>query len=213
MTSSDGRSTRWDEHRARQRTALTQSTLRAIRRHGAGVGMDEIAAEANTSKTVIYRHFGDRSGLYAAVTAWVQNYILKGLEPAFAQATSSDLVALVRDLTDAYLALVERDPEIYRFVVNPGDVAGATATLVDAFVGTIGDRLGVAFAAHLPENAQARATVWGHGVAGCIRAVADQWTSEPAPRPRGAVVADVTALVAPALAALTVPSPPLVTVT
>ena len=64
---SDGRDTRWAQHRLARRVELVEATLKAIRRHGAGVGMDEIAAEAGTSKTVIYRHFGDKAGLYLAV--------------------------------------------------------------------------------------------------------------------------------------------------
>ena len=50
----DGRSTRWDQHRAARRRELVDATLRAIRQHGAGVGMDDIAAVAGTSKTVVY---------------------------------------------------------------------------------------------------------------------------------------------------------------
>ena len=66
MSTTDGRDTRWATHREQRRRELVEDTLRAIRKHGAGVGMDEIAAQAGTSKTVIYRHFGDRAGLIAA---------------------------------------------------------------------------------------------------------------------------------------------------
>ena len=49
----DGRDTRWDQHRADRRRALVSDALRAIRVSGPGVGMEEIAARAVTSKTVI----------------------------------------------------------------------------------------------------------------------------------------------------------------
>ena len=65
----DGRDARWVEHRRVRRRELVESTLRAIRRHGATVGMDEIAAEAGTSKPVIYRHFGEVAALIAAAMA------------------------------------------------------------------------------------------------------------------------------------------------
>ncbi len=80
--SPDGRSTRWDQHRATRRRELVEATLRAIRKHGAGVGMDDIAAVAGTSKTVIYRHFSDRQGLYAAVCESVDALILHNLDLA-----------------------------------------------------------------------------------------------------------------------------------
>ena len=49
--------------------------------------MDEIAAEAGTSKTVIYRHLGDRLGLYLAVCESVDALILAEIDVA-ASATS-----------------------------------------------------------------------------------------------------------------------------
>ena len=56
----DRRDSRWDEHRERLRRALVEAALAAVGRHGAGVGMDEIAAAAGTSKAGLYRHFSDR---------------------------------------------------------------------------------------------------------------------------------------------------------
>src|SRR5690606_21757924 len=91
---------------------------RAIRQHGAAVGMDGIAAAAATSKTVVYRHFGDRTGLYLAVVEAVDARILADLERATEGTDPSDVTALVAGMTEAYLTLVAKDPEIYRFVVN-----------------------------------------------------------------------------------------------
>lgn len=197
-TTADGRSTRWDEHRAQRRIELVQSTLRAIRSHGASVGMDEIAAQAGTSKTVIYRHFGDRTGLYMAVVDWVHSYILKGLNPAFARAGEADPVEVVRELSDSYLRLVDRDPEIYRFVVNrPAPDAEPAPNLVDDFVGFLGGRLAAVLAAKLDEPGLAE--TWGHGIVGLIRSVADQWLLSGRARPRERVVDDLVALLQPAL--------------
>ena len=49
----DRRDSRWDEHRRARREQLVDATLAAVGKHGAGVGMEEIAAEAGTSKTVV----------------------------------------------------------------------------------------------------------------------------------------------------------------
>ena len=72
----DGRASRWEEHRRQRRVELVDHTVRAIRQHGAGVGLDDIAAQAGTSKTVIYRHFEDRTGLYRAVAQRVEGQIV-----------------------------------------------------------------------------------------------------------------------------------------
>ena len=118
-TTPDGRATRWEGHNLRRRRELVEATLRAIRRHGAGVGMDEVAAEAGTSKTVIYRHFGGRTGLYVAVVESVHTFIHASLAPSLDASHAMDPVELVRQLADTYLSVVERDPEIYRFVLSP----------------------------------------------------------------------------------------------
>src|SRR5690606_22352587 len=123
---------------------------RAIRRQGPAVGMDEIAAEAGTSKTVIYRHFGGRTGLYLAVVEAVDEVILQDLDAAMSGTDPEDLVGLVRDMVGSYLSLVAKDPAIYRFVVSrplldrpvPEDpVAGLTDR--------IGDRVAAVLSEHL----------------------------------------------------------------
>src|SRR5215211_3734321 len=78
----DRRDSRWDEHRRTRREQLVEATLVAVGKHGAGVGMDEIAAEAGTSKTVVYRHFADRAELYVAVCNRVASQLLPKLRGA-----------------------------------------------------------------------------------------------------------------------------------
>jgi acyl-CoA oxidase len=193
-TISDGRNTRWDPHRAQRRRDLVEDTLRAIRAHGPSVGMDEIASMANTSKTVIYRHFGDRLGLYSAVVDSTMDYILRNLREAMADA-DSDLLDVVSQMTDAYLKLVERDPEIYFFVLSrPIDPDSRDA--VEGLTTRIGDELAVTIAAQLAAAglpAEPAAT-WGHGIVGFIRAATDHWAATGRARPRSDVVADVVAL-------------------
>ena len=187
----DGRSTRWDEHRATRRHELVEATLRAIRQHGAAVGLDDIAAVAGTSKTVIYRHFADRQGLYAAVCASVDALILRDLGRAMGTESGhgADLAAaarspreLIEAAIDAYLQLVEKDPEVYRFVV--------TAPLLDRSGGGdparpvtdhIGEQLSAVLAAALTVAGRdaSPAPVWGAGMVGMVRAAADQWLHDP----------------------------------
>jgi AcrR family transcriptional regulator len=202
-SSTDGRDTRWIEHRATRRRQLVEDTLRAIRKHGAGVGMDDIATQAGTSKTVIYRHFADRAGLYAAVVAHVHDFIHHGLEAALQLTDASDLAVLGHDLADAYLALVERDPEVYRFVLNP-PTADAAAR-VDPYGGLpeiMGDHVRAAIAEHLEANGQdsSCAATWGHGLVGFVRAAADHWVADSQAKPRAHVVAEIDAFFTPALA-------------
>jgi AcrR family transcriptional regulator len=213
---SDGRDTRWAQHRVSRRAELVEAALRTVRRHGAGVGMDEIAAEAGTSKTVLYRHFGDRAGLYRAVVASVDRRIGRDLEQAMARSAGDarlapsdellhDPARVVLAAIDAYLALVERDPEVYRFVVaHPlldkpiGDdpVTGLTARIGDELADLLAR--GLTASGRPPSSAGALA----HGVVGLVRAAADHWLTTPDPLPRGELAAQLTTLVAGGLTAV-----------
>ncbi len=112
----DGRSTRWEAHRRARREELVGAALKAISRHGPGVGMDEIAAVAGTSKTVLYRHFADKDQLYLAVATRVDERVAGALRAAIAQATG--FREGLRAAVGAYLHLVSSDPAVYRFVVR-----------------------------------------------------------------------------------------------
>ena len=193
----DGRDTRWVEHRRLRRVELVESTLRAIRRQGATVSLDEIAAEAGTSKPVIYRHFGDRPGLYRAVVEKTAQFILDDLQTLVGRERPDDLSGLVRDLANGYLQLVQRDPEIYRFVMSRPLVDGdLTDDPVAGLTMRIGERIaGLLRAGGYP---QARADTWGHALVGCVRAATDQWIRAGMPRPAEAVVTDLADLLGPA---------------
>ena len=199
-TSVDGRTTRWAEHNAQRRRELVEATLRAIRRKGHGIGMDDLAADAGTSKTVYYRHFGDRAGLYAAVVESVQEFILGNLTGHLASELPPD--RLVAQLADAYLAVVEADGEIYRFVSNrPGDSPDPVLGITNR----IGDEVSAAFRRWLEAEGldPDPANIWGHGAVGYIWAVADRWILTDLRRPRAEVVAYVNQLFVPAFAAQT----------
>ncbi len=196
----DGRSSRWDEHRLERRRELVEATLQAIRRHGAGVGMDEVAAAAGTSKTVVYRHFVDRAGLYTAVAERVDATILRGLsraagaegepaggEPAGggpAEGPPGSPREVIRAVIGAYLHLVEDDPEVYRFIVNAplvpagerpaGDIAAGMTGRIAAHVADL-----VADGLVGPADA-ATAHLWGVALVGMVRASADAWLAEDA---------------------------------
>lgn len=75
----DGRSSRWSAHRAARREELIDAAITAVTRHGAGVGMDQIAGVARTSKPVIYRYFTDKTDLYRAVSQRVVGDVLSTL--------------------------------------------------------------------------------------------------------------------------------------
>ena len=156
------------------------ATLRAIRARGAGVGMDDIAAMAGTSKTVFYRHFGDRAGLYAAVAERVDENIMRDVTSAAGMRLGEPGAgrAVIAAAIGAYLRLVEDEPEIYRFVVTAPLLERATAGDPSAPVSAhIAEQISAVLDATLgPESVDpVRSRVWAHGVVGMVRAAADDW--------------------------------------
>ena len=215
----DRRDSRWDAHREQRRAELVAATVGAIRRHGAGVGMDDVAASAGTSKTVIYRHFGDRTGLYTAVCEQVAAVLLDQIRRATNEALPTGPRAAVSAGIDAYLRLIESDPELYRFVVHrplwvqptgaragetPAERSAAGTSVgadppdpVNDLVSVIGAEIATVIAQRLrgsgtePGDA---ARPWGHGIVGLVRGAADDWLLRPGGMTRDRLTTHLTDL-------------------
>ena len=54
--------------RERRRGELLDVADEVMQRDGPHVSMDDIASEAGITKPVLYRHFGDKDGLFQALT-------------------------------------------------------------------------------------------------------------------------------------------------
>ncbi|WP_081788433.1 TetR family transcriptional regulator [Candidatus Blastococcus massiliensis] len=195
----DRRDSRWDEHRRARREQLVDAAVTAIGRRGAGVGMEEIAAEAGTSKTVVYRHFTDRTDLYVAVCSRVAGSLLAELRAAMDRGDTPR--ATLAAAIETYLAFIEADPELYRFVVHPQGHHGHFGPDGDADpISTLSDLVGDQAAAILTDALEQAgrspdaALPWGHGVVGTVRAAADWWLRAGRPMLRSELAAHLTDL-------------------
>lgn len=167
----DGRSTRWDDHRAVRRRELARSARRAVHHEGPDVSMDEIAAQIGTSKSIVYRYFVDKAGLQAAVGELVLEAVRDAVTEA-AQTSDSDRERL-RAMVAAYLAMIESSPHVYAFVTDASARAAFTALAADVVADPLGDLLtgsGV-------DPGTARA--WARGVVGFVHGVGQWWMTAP----------------------------------
>jgi AcrR family transcriptional regulator len=190
----DGRSHRWAGHRERRRGELVEAVIEAIRELGPEPGIDAVAAHAGVSKPVLYRYFNDRSGLWLAVGRRAARTVVEAIEPAVAAVREErDVVAAA---IDAYLAFIEADPHVYRFVVHQRGIARDADVVADA-VGTVagglarilGDRLralGLDSGPALP---------WAFGLVGYVQTAGDWWLRERQPISRAALAEYLTSLV------------------
>lgn len=194
--SRDKRDSRWDDHRRERRRQLVDAAIAAVGTHGAGVGMDEIAAAAGTSKTVVYRHFADRAELHVAVCTRVASLLLPKLRGAIESGGSPR--QMVTNAIDTYLAFIEADPELYRFVVHPQGHNGhfGPSDPVNTLSDLVGEQAAAAVSVALEQAGRDRAAAapWGHGVVGMVRSAADWWLRADRPMLRSELAAHLTEL-------------------
>src|SRR5438067_6342894 len=108
--------TRPTDHAVDRRAQLLEAADRVIRRDGSAASMNHIAAEAGITKPILYRHFGDKGGLYRALAARHIDDLLIRLRTAL--ATHGGLAARSRATIDAYLTSVGEAPQVYRFLLE-----------------------------------------------------------------------------------------------
>jgi AcrR family transcriptional regulator len=188
--STDGRHERWRAHRVARREELIAAVLAVVAEHGAGVGMDDISQASGIAKPVFYRYFTDKADLFLEVGRTVAETVVAETTAAI-DAADSPRAKLAAGI-DAYLAVIESRPEVYRFVAQHRDlddyatIVGRHATVV------IG---GFMRQAGLDSGA---AELWGFGIVGLARAAADRWL-EQRTMSRAEVVRYLTDLVWPGL--------------
>ena len=177
-----------------RRAQLLAAADRVVQREGSAASMNVIAAEAGITKPILYRHFGDKGGLYRALAERHIDSLLERLRAAL--LTRGGLRARTQATVEAYLAAVEDEPQIYRFLVQRAaveepDVRGQ----VVGFVRRFGDELAVGIA-NEPELAgidPGRAVIWAHAIAGMVQSTGDWWLDHPEV-PRAQVVDQLVAL-------------------
>lgn len=161
--------------RAGRREALLDAADRIVHRDGPTATMASIAAEAGITKPILYRHFGDKGGLHAALADRYTAVLLCDLRSALEAGT--DRRDRVERTVGAYLAAIEREPQVYRFLVL-SDEAAQSSSQVRSFTRGLAALLATGMAAELGVG-PVRAAVWAHGVVGMVQAAGDWWLDSP----------------------------------
>lgn len=171
----DGRRLRWQAHRETRRKELIDAAIRAVRHHGPNAGMDQIAAEAKTSKPAVYRYFNDKADLYLAIGQRVAQGLVDQITAAVDGQEGRSMVAAG---VDAYLRVIEEEPALYRFVVNrtlldrpvDNDPVVDYSSLLGTYISRrLGDQMREA------GFDSGAAEPWGFGVVGLVRSAGEWW--------------------------------------
>src|SRR5437879_1681125 len=172
--------------RAERRQHLVDVAIECIRREGPGASMEEIAAEAGVSKPILYRHFRHKADLYDAVALRYIEAVAANLRKAMRRKDHPRKV--LRSAVDAYIRLVERETQIYRFLMSRGRLSDWSGEgPVSDYMRRLGDEIGLLLGEGLRDAGldSGPAEVWGHGIVGMVSSAADWWVERPVlPRPR-----------------------------
>ena len=165
------------ERRQLRRGELLDAAIDVIRREGADVTMEEMATAGGISKPILYRHFVDRDGLVAAVT----EAALVEIGDASSTTRSARRGRTrpphsIRATIDAFFEYIERDPQLYRFIVdsdakrgNAGD--GRRSPSASPSASPTRSREGLVDRGHDPSPA----TIWGRAIVGMVQTTAAWW--------------------------------------
>ncbi|KQS69387.1 TetR/AcrR family transcriptional regulator [Modestobacter sp. Leaf380] len=204
---SDGRSSRWTEHRRQRRLEFVTAAVESVRRTGPELAVDDVARTAGVSKTVIYRYFADKDELVDAVLAQISSDILLPRLLGELALDRADDVARVRAVVAAFVAIIEDEPALYRFAYAQAGRAGRAdlvaqteREVAEALAWVMGERLTDAGLDPAP------ARTWAYGTVGMVQ-LAAHWWSTARTVPAEALVDQLTALAWGGLSTLLPPAP------
>ncbi|WP_067467463.1 TetR family transcriptional regulator [Actinomadura macra] len=170
-----------------RRRALLEAADRVIQREGPGTSMAAIAAEAGISKPILYRHFGDKSGLYQALAERHTRKLIEGIRAEFSQDVP--IRSRTRSTIDTYLATISANPHLYRFLMHRASAEdAATRSAMSTMIRGVSRELAEVMIAEGELTDRTRAYVWGHAIVGMVQTAGDWWLDHDGEVPRAAVV-------------------------
>ena len=184
----------------RRRRALLDAADRIIRREGPDVSMASIAAEAGITKPVLYRHFGDKSGLYQALADRHTRLLMDSVRTAFRRP--GEIRDRARAAIDTYLAAIAANRHLYGFLVHrAGAEDTATHSAMSTLIRGLGGELAEILLAEGRLSDPVRGHIWGHATVGMVQA-AGEWWLDHSTVPRDVVVEGIVDLLLDGFAAV-----------
>ena len=156
--------------------------------------MEQLAAAGGVTKPILYRHFGDREGLVATIG---DQFAGQMVEQILSSLTNSERDAheLLVSTVNSYVAFIERDPDLYHFLVQYAVARPAGAEVVTGLMESISMQVASVIGEALREAGldSGPAPVWAIGIVGMVHAAGNWWLDNPM-MPRERLVEYLTTL-------------------
>jgi AcrR family transcriptional regulator len=167
-----------EARRVARREAFLEAAVTVIRRDGPDASMEVIAREAGVTKPILYRVFGAREGLLTALGQRFAAELASELDPVLS-ADDDTRTTLTRGIR-AYIDLVDRDLDIYRFLTATmsTELHGSTGGFVQQVAHTISDAMGKRLRIGEPDAGVVESGVvepWAYGLVGMVHMAGDWW--------------------------------------
>ncbi|MGN9820441.1 TetR/AcrR family transcriptional regulator [Streptomyces sp. SD11] len=123
----DGRSTRWEDHKAQRQVDLVDAAVALIEDEGTRFKLQRLAERVGLPRSVLYRHFKDRATLDELIRRRVVESFMRGIEPTL--TFDGTIEESVRRVVGAHLDWVAQHPRLYAYM-GVGEHAMGDGSLV-----------------------------------------------------------------------------------
>ncbi|MBB6121255.1 TetR family transcriptional regulator [Nocardiopsis algeriensis] len=161
-----------------RRRAILDAADAVIQRDGPDASMLAIAAEAGISKPILYRHFGDKGGLYRALAERHVDPLVERIREELHRQEEFEKRA--RATVGAYLSMISQNLNLYRFLMDRATSEDPrTRSDVGMMVRRLGEELADRLLAEGLVGGRVRAQITAHAVVGMVQAAGEWWLDHP----------------------------------
>ncbi|WP_314412239.1 TetR/AcrR family transcriptional regulator [Streptomyces kroppenstedtii] len=173
----DGRSTRWDDHKARRQVDLVDAAVALIEDEGTRFKLQRLAERVGLPRSVLYRHFKDRATLDELIRRRVVESFMRGIEPTL--SFDGTIEESVRRVVGAHLDWVAQHPRLYAYM-GVGEHAMGDGSLVADTKAAIALMLSARFADVLKALGVPEAPIRSVaiGIVGFVDTCVNQWVRD-----------------------------------
>jgi AcrR family transcriptional regulator len=171
----DGRSTRWDGHKAQRRAQVLDAAIAEIEANGIDISVRQIADRLRLPRPVVYRHFGDRADLDEQIRGRILESLMAEVMPTL--TSDGTIGSLVCAMIGSYVGWIERHPRLHHFLAVGSHYRAQSSPGIAGARQRIGARLAEIFAAGGVDIALARPLAYGH--IGLVDGFVNNWRVHP----------------------------------